>query len=292
MVIGGEAGIGKTRLVDEFAMRVAVGMTLLSGSCLPTGGRATPYAPFVEALRLHPRRRAGPAARAAGAWRRELGRLLPELEAGSPGLAGAEPLVDTDLHGQARLFEAILAFLHAVSRSAPCVVIVDDLQWADSGTLELLSSCCATRAGRGCSSSCSSGPTTSTEPGRCGTSSPSWTAMPAWTGWSSDRSTARRAATCSLPGVAALTSGRLADLTRRAGGNPFYLEQLATGSDGVADGDRSLTLACARCSQHDSRTFRRGPGVLRGGRRWGRVDDEILAAVLEAPHAEVRRRAA
>ena len=88
-------------------------------------------------------------------------------------------------------------------------------------------------------------------------------------------------------GVATLTSDRLQDLTRRAGGNPFYLEQLATGSDGVADGDRSLTpglreVLAARLADLPPRT-RQVPG---GGRR-GRVDDEILAAVLEAPHAEV-----
>ena len=70
-------------------------------------------------------------------------------------------------------------------------------------------------------------------------------------------------------GVAALTTGRLEDLTRRAGGNPFYLEQLATGSDGVADGDRSLTLACARCSRARVADLPpRTRQVLRGGRRW------------------------
>ena len=88
VVIGGEAGIGKTRLVDEFASRVAVrDGTLLSGSCLPTGGRATPYAPFVEALRgciraVEP----GRLPALLGPGRRELGRLLPELETASPGV--------------------------------------------------------------------------------------------------------------------------------------------------------------------------------------------------------------
>ena len=88
MVIGGEAGIGKTRLVDEFATRVAArDGTLLSGSCLPTGGRATPYAPFVEALRgciraVEP----GRLPALLGPGRRELGRLLPELEAVIPRL--------------------------------------------------------------------------------------------------------------------------------------------------------------------------------------------------------------
>ena len=112
--------------------------------------------------------------------------------------------------------------------------------------------------------------------------------MPAWTGWSSDRSTARRAATCSLPVVAALTSDRLEDLTRRAGGNPFYLEQLATGSDGVADGDRSLTPGLREVlstTRRPSAADQAGAAAAAAAGR--RVDDEILAAVLEAPHAEV-----
>ena len=72
-------------------------------------------------------------------------------------------------------------------------------------------------------------------------------------------------------------------------GNPFYLEQLATGSDRVADGDHALTpglreVLAARLADLPPRTRQVLQAAAAAGRR---VDDEILAAVLEAPHAEV-----
>jgi DNA-binding CsgD family transcriptional regulator len=87
----------------------------------------------------------------------------------------------------------------------------------------------------------------------------------------------------------ALSTDRLDDLARRAGGNPFYLEQLAAGAGAVAIDGRSLTpglreVLAARLADLPPRTRQ----VLRAAAAAGRrVDDEILAAVLEAPHAEV-----
>ena len=292
VVIGGEAGIGKTRLVDEFATRVeARDGSLLSGSCLPTGGRATPYAPFVEALRgciraVEP----GRLPALLGPGRRELSRLLPELEAGSPGSAVSAPLVDHDVHGQARLFEAILAFLDVVSRGAPCVVIVDDLQWADSGTLELLQF--LLRNARG-SRVLFVLLVRTDDLDAVGEVRHFLAELDRDAGVDRlelgplDRSESRDL--LAARGAATLTTDRLEDLTRRAGGNPFYLEQLATGSDRVADGDRTLTpglreVLAARLADLPPRTRQ----VLRAAAAAGRrVDDEILAAVLEAPHAEV-----
>ena len=292
VVIGGEAGIGKTRLVDEFARRVAVrDGTLLSGSCLPTGGRATPYAPFVEALRgciraVEP----GRLPALLGPGRRELGRLLPELETGSPGSAAAAPLVDPDVHGQARLFEAILAFIHALSRGAPSVVVVDDLQWADSGTLELLQF--LLRNARG-SRVLFVLLVRTDDLDAAGETRHFLAELDRDAGVDRlelgplDRTESRDL--LAARGVASLTSDRLEDLTQRAGGNPFYLEQLATGSDGVADGDRPLTpglreVLAARLADLPPRTRQ----VLRAAAAAGRrVDDEILAAVLEAPHTDV-----
>ena len=292
VVIGGEAGIGKTRLVDEFGARAAArGGSLLSGSCLPTGGRATPYAPFVEALRgciraVEP----GRLPSLLGPGRRELGRLLPELETGSAGSASAASLVDHDVHGQARLFEAILAFLHAVSLRSPSVVIVDDLQWADSGTLELLQF--LLRNARGSrvlfvllvrtddlDAAGEMGHVLAELDRDAGVDRLELGPL--------DRAESRDL--LAARGVASLTSDRLEDLTRRAAGNPFYLEQLATGPDGIADGDRPLTpglheVLAARLADLPARTRQ----VLRAAAAAGRrVDDEILAAVLDAPHAEV-----
>ena len=292
VVIGGEAGIGKTRLADEFASRVAVrDGTLLSGSCLPTGGRATPYAPFVEALRgcirtVEP----GRLPALLGPGRRELGRLLPELETGSPASVGSAPLVDPDVHGQARLFEAILAFIQALSRGAPSVVIVDDLQWADSGTLELLQF--LLRNSRG-SKVLFVLLVRTDDLDAAGEMRHFLAELDRDAGVDRlelgplDRAESRDL--LAARGVASLPSERLEGLTQRAGGNPFYLEQLATGSGGVEDGDGPLTpglreVLAARLADVPPRTRQ----VLRAAAAAGRrVDDEILAAVLEAPHAEV-----
>ena len=292
VVIGGEAGIGKTRLVDEFASRVAVrDGTLLSGSCLPTGGRATPYAPFVEALRgciraVEPGRLPAMLARGGASS----AACSPSLKRDRPGSAAAAPLVDPDVHGQARLFEAILAFIHALSRGAPSVLIVDDLQWANSGTLELLQF--LLRNSRG-SRVLFVLLVRTDDLDAAGEMRHFLAELDRDAGVDRlelgplDRAESRDL--LAARGVASLTSERLDDLTQRAGGNPFYLEQLATGSDGVADGDRPLTpglreVLAARLADLPPRTRQ----VLRAAAAAGRrVDDEILAAVLEAPHAEV-----
>ena len=200
------------------------------------------------------------------------------------------PLVDPDVHGQARLFEAILAFIHALSRGGPSVVIVDDLQWADSGTLELLQF--LLRNSRG-SRVLFVLLVRTDDLDAAGEMRHFLAELDRDAGVDRlelgplDRAESRDL--LAARGVASLTSDRLEDLTQRAGGNPFYLEQLATGSDGIADGDRPLTpglreVLAARLADLPPRTRQ----VLRAAAAAGRrVDDEILAAVLEAPHAEV-----
>jgi ATP/maltotriose-dependent transcriptional regulator MalT len=289
VVIGGEAGIGKTRLIDEFdASAVVRNATLLAGSCLPTGGRATPYAPFVEALRgairgVEP----GRLPALLGPGRRELSRLLPELD---PGATGSPQLVDTDVHGQARLFEAILSFVVAATRGSTCLLVVDDLQWADSGTLALLQF--LMRNSR--DSKVLFVLLVRTDELEVASDTRRFMAEldrdagvdrlelgPLERDESRDLLSARAGD--------ALGTDRLDELARRAGGNPFYLEQLAAGSAGVALDGHSLTpglreVLAARLADLPPRTRQ----VLRAAAAAGRrVDDEILAAVLEAPHAEV-----
>jgi DNA-binding CsgD family transcriptional regulator/tetratricopeptide (TPR) repeat protein len=132
VLVGGEAGVGKTRLVAELATRCAAdGTRVLVGGCIPVGGDGLPYAPIVEALRPLPdelgiatvRELAGPS------WR-ELARLLPSLgepDAGPPGQAA-----------QARLFELLLGLLARLSEQAPIAVVVEDLHWSDQSTRDLL----------------------------------------------------------------------------------------------------------------------------------------------------------
>ena len=129
VLVGGEAGIGKSRLVGELSGRVAArGALVLAGGCAPFGAGGAPLAPVVEALRGFTRD-AGADDRArlltaapALAW------LLPELAPDREPPAGLES-------GQRVLFEALLSAFEAL---APVVVILEDLHWADRSTLDLL----------------------------------------------------------------------------------------------------------------------------------------------------------
>jgi class 3 adenylate cyclase/DNA-binding CsgD family transcriptional regulator/tetratricopeptide (TPR) repeat protein len=132
VLVGGEAGIGKTRLVAEFTARcVADGTRVLAGGCVPVGGEGLPYAPVVEALRPLPeefgvdvmRELAGPS------WR-ELARVLPSL-----GESEAGPLGQV---AQPWLFELLLGLLGRLSEQTSVALVVEDLHWADQSTRDLL----------------------------------------------------------------------------------------------------------------------------------------------------------
>jgi DNA-binding CsgD family transcriptional regulator/tetratricopeptide (TPR) repeat protein len=138
-IVGGEAGIGKSRLVERFADDArADGAAFLTGACLEFREGGVPYAPFVEVLRglartTEPERL--PAL--LGPGRVELGRLLPEL--GVRRTAQTDDRThELDQAAQGRLFEAVLAVLERVARSSTVVVAVEDVQWSDRGTRDLL----------------------------------------------------------------------------------------------------------------------------------------------------------
>jgi class 3 adenylate cyclase/DNA-binding winged helix-turn-helix (wHTH) protein len=132
VVIGGEAGIGKTRLASELAAAVhEQGALVLYGRC--DEGLAVPYQPFVQALR--------PYAAAVGLdrLRTELAHLAPELGRLLPELAtlGLPMRADPESERFA-LFEAVAALVEAATRRQPMLLILDDLHWATSPTLLLL----------------------------------------------------------------------------------------------------------------------------------------------------------
>jgi len=141
-LVAGEAGIGKTRLVAEFAGRAREsGAHILVGGCLQVGGTGLPYAPFVAALRPLLRGvgedRLG---ELVGQDRRELARLLPDL--GPSERQGEASQTDGQLSGtaaQARLFEIVLGLLRRLSDDATVLLVIEDLHWADASTRDLLS---------------------------------------------------------------------------------------------------------------------------------------------------------
>jgi class 3 adenylate cyclase/tetratricopeptide (TPR) repeat protein len=136
VLVGGEPGIGKTRLAAELAHRLyGDGGLVLAGRCDEDLG--VPYQPFVDALRhFVDHTPADELRRGLGRYRGELVRLLPELPdriADLPAPLRSDP--ETERY---RLFDAVAAWLAEVSAEAPVLLVLDDLQWAAKPTLLLL----------------------------------------------------------------------------------------------------------------------------------------------------------
>ncbi|WP_225799265.1 helix-turn-helix transcriptional regulator [Streptomyces sp. NK15101] len=132
LLIGGEAGVGKTRLIEEFlgAARDQGAVTALGG-CVELGADGLPFAPFAAALRALHRRLPGELAAAADGHEGELARLLPEL--GDPG--SHEPSGEDST---ARLFELTVRLLERLAADRTVVLVLEDLHWADASTRHLL----------------------------------------------------------------------------------------------------------------------------------------------------------
>ena len=133
VLVGGEAGVGKTRLVAELSSRcLADGIRVLSGGCVPVGEGALPYAPIVEILRALLADLGADAVRGlVGPSWPAVARLLPAL--GEPDRIGL-----SDQAAQARLFELLLGLFGRLSDPGPLVLVVEDLHWADQSTRDLL----------------------------------------------------------------------------------------------------------------------------------------------------------
>jgi DNA-binding CsgD family transcriptional regulator len=133
LLVAGESGVGKTRLIGEFAGRAtAAGVRVLAGDCVELGDGELPYAPIVGALRDLQRDIGAEAlTELAGPGRAELGRLLPD--AGEPAGAADEAFA------QSRLFEVLLSLLGSLGDPDPLVLVIEDLHWADRSTRDFLS---------------------------------------------------------------------------------------------------------------------------------------------------------
>jgi class 3 adenylate cyclase/tetratricopeptide (TPR) repeat protein len=138
-LIAGEAGLGKTRLVDEIAVEArARGMFVVRGQCYDMEG-APPYVPFVEAieygLNIVPRDNFRAAMGEAGP---EIARFVPKVRVAFPDLPPPVAL-PTD---QARhyMFESVCDFFERSAAIQPLLVVLEDLHWADESTTQLLES--------------------------------------------------------------------------------------------------------------------------------------------------------
>jgi DNA-binding CsgD family transcriptional regulator/tetratricopeptide (TPR) repeat protein len=130
VLVGGEAGIGKSRLIQA-ALDGRTDVRVLAGGCIELGGEGLPLVPLVDALRTLARTTSPEdLGRFLGAARPELGRLLPELATADtpPAPAG----------GTAQLFELVLGVLGRIGQERPLVLVIEDLHWADRSTLDLV----------------------------------------------------------------------------------------------------------------------------------------------------------
>ncbi|MFG2109859.1 helix-turn-helix transcriptional regulator [Micromonospora chersina] len=133
VLVSGEAGVGKSRLLREFAERARAGdARVLCGSCIDLGAGDLPYAPLIEAVRRLVRELGVPALRElVGPAYEELARLVPFV-------GDSEERDSVPETSRSRFFGAVLRLLEQLSADAPVLLVVEDLHWADRSTLDLL----------------------------------------------------------------------------------------------------------------------------------------------------------
>jgi predicted ATPase len=132
VLVGAEAGGGKSRLVSEFTARVRDRALVLDGGCVPLGAAGLPYAPVTAALRGLVRDRGAGwiTGLLPGGDAGELTVLVPEL--GSLP-SGGDPEV-----ARGRLFGLVLVLLEQLAAEQPVVLVIEDLHWTNRSTGELL----------------------------------------------------------------------------------------------------------------------------------------------------------
>jgi DNA-binding CsgD family transcriptional regulator len=151
LLIGGEAGVGKTRLISEFTARARMsGAQVLAGGCLELGADGLPFGPFTAMLRDLVRETGAEEVvgmlPGSGRAIRELARLLPELASASALAStpvGAEPDwaqagSATAGEARARLFEEFLTLLERLAEQHPLLLVIEDAHWADRSSRDLI----------------------------------------------------------------------------------------------------------------------------------------------------------
>jgi DNA-binding CsgD family transcriptional regulator len=135
-LIAGEAGIGKSRMVREIKVRAPQGTVILEGQCFQTDS-ALPYAPLLDLFRnffaTHAR---DEIARVMASSASQLVKLFPDLTVYLPHLT---PTPDPDPKQEKRhLFQALAQTITELAQSHPLIIVIEDLHWCDSTSLEFL----------------------------------------------------------------------------------------------------------------------------------------------------------
>ncbi len=135
LLVGGEPGVGKTRLMRELVTQVQVaGDRALVGECYAEGG--APYAPFGQIVQRALENDAGDRLSLPDFVLADLVALAPALRVRFPGVS-PNPALDPRSEQQ-RLFESVVALCTALSARGPLLLVLEDGHWADSGSLALL----------------------------------------------------------------------------------------------------------------------------------------------------------
>ncbi|WP_269191634.1 helix-turn-helix transcriptional regulator [Blastococcus sp. VKM Ac-2987] len=148
VLLAGDAGVGKTRLLDELARRARDrGVRVLTGHCVDLGDVGLPYLPFVDLLRpvvadpeLVPVARENPVL--AGLIAGRPGAVVPvrppaegqDLGSPLPHRAAPQPVDD----GRLQLFESVAGLLCELAATGPLLVVLEDVHWADRSSRDLL----------------------------------------------------------------------------------------------------------------------------------------------------------
>ena len=134
VVVSGEAGIGKSRLVEELLDEARRrGCRTLFGSCIRLSAGTLPFGPFIEILRQ------------ARQWvDRDARELLAEIgyefptptNRAAPAVLNSDPISDT--LKRSRFFGRVLSLVCTMAQSAPLVMVIEDAHWADASSLDLI----------------------------------------------------------------------------------------------------------------------------------------------------------
>ena len=134
-LVRGEAGVGKSRLIDEFVAALpARGATVLTGGCLDLSAGDLPFVPLRAAFRhLIEERGVDVVAELLGPTVRDLKVLLPDV----PIRLDSADSADSAGRGR-HVFDAVSSVVASLARRSPLVLVIDDAQWADSSTLQMI----------------------------------------------------------------------------------------------------------------------------------------------------------
>ena len=268
VLVGGEAGVGKTRLIAELTGRAAAcDMLVASGGCVELTAGTAPYLAFTEALR--------DLGRAVGprAWERMCAGAPPELASLLPGASGA-PGEGAGAAARGRLLGQAHDLLAEVASTAPLLLVLEDVHWADRSTLDLAAY--LARAVRG-ERVALVATYRSDEASR----------RPVLRAWLAELARADGVRRIELDPFGEAEIAELLDadpataasIARRSGGNAFLAEELyEAGGDDLPSSVRDLLSTRIAALSPPSQA------VLRAAAAAGaRVDDDLLAELVELP---------